>query len=92
MDFLKELFDKAENGALTYAEFAEAVKSGGLKLADLSKGDYVSKKKYEDDLSGKDSIIADLKCFAMVYSNYFLPKVADCFCTLVENIEKNKVL
>ena len=60
MDFLKELFDKAENGALTYAQFAEAVKAGGYKLADLSKGDYVAKKKYEDDLSGKDSIIADL--------------------------------
>ena len=60
MDFLKELFDKAENGALTYAEFAEAVKSGGLKLADLSKGEYVAKKKYEDDLTAKDSIIADL--------------------------------
>lgn len=60
MDFLKELFDKAENGALTYAEFSSAIKSNGYKLADLSKGEYVAKKKYEDDLSGKDSIITDL--------------------------------
>ena len=60
MDFLKELFDGAENGALTYEQLVTAVKSGGHKLADLSKGEYVSKKKYEDDLSGKDSIIADL--------------------------------
>ena len=60
MDFLKELFDGAENGTLTYEQFAGLVKTGGHKLADLSKGDYVSKKKYEDDLSGKDSIIADL--------------------------------
>ena len=60
MDFLKELFEKAENGTLTYEQFAEQIKSKGYKLADLSKGDYVAKKKYEDDLSGKDSIIADL--------------------------------
>lgn len=60
MDFLKELFDKAENGALTYAEFSSAVKSSGYKLADLSKGEYVAKKKYEDDLNGKESIITDL--------------------------------
>ena len=60
MDFLKELFEKAENGTLNYEQFSEALKAGGYKLADLSKGDYVAKKKYEDDLSGKDSIIADL--------------------------------
>ena len=60
MDFLKELFDKAENGTMSYEQFAEATKAGGIKLANLSTGDYVSKKKYEDDLSGKDSIIADL--------------------------------
>lgn len=60
MDFLKELFAKAENGTLTYEQFAEAAKASGLKLADLAKGEYVAKKKYEDDLKGKDSIIADL--------------------------------
>lgn len=60
MDFLKELFDGAENGALTYEQFSGLVKTGGYKLADLSKGDYVSKKKYEDDLASKDSTIKDL--------------------------------
>lgn len=60
MDFLKELFDQAENATLTYAEFSKAIKSKGLKLADLSTGEYVAKKKYEDDLKTKDTIIADL--------------------------------
>jgi hypothetical protein len=60
MDFLKELFDQAENAALTYGDFSKAVKSKGFKLADLSNGDYVAKKKYEDDLKTKDTIIADL--------------------------------
>jgi len=60
MDFLKELFDQAENGALSYADFSKAVKSKGFKLADLATGEYVAKKKYEDDLKSKDSIIADL--------------------------------
>lgn len=60
MDFLKALFEQAEGGTFTYDEFTKAVKNSGYKIADLSKGDYVSKKKYEDDLSSKDSIIADL--------------------------------
>ena len=60
MDFLKELFEQAEGGTLTYDQFNKAVKNSGYKIADLSKGDYVAKKKYEDDLSTKDSIIADL--------------------------------
>lgn len=60
MDYLKELFDKAENGTLTYEQFAAASKASGLKLADLAKGEYVAKKKYEDDLGSKDAIIADL--------------------------------
>lgn len=54
---LEELF---KGGALTYAQFEEAVKANGLKLADLSKGDYVAKKKYDDDLSSKDQAIAKL--------------------------------
>lgn len=60
MDFLKALFEGIEGGALTYEQFASAAKASGIKLADLSKGEYVAKKKYEDDLSGKDSVIADL--------------------------------
>lgn len=60
MDFLKTLFEQAENGTLTYEQFAAAAKASGLKLADLAKGEYVAKKKYEDDLKTKDTLIADL--------------------------------
>lgn len=60
MDFLKTLFEQAENGTLTYDQFTAAAKASGVKLADLAKGDYVAKKKYEDDLGSKDSIIAEL--------------------------------
>lgn len=54
---LEELF---KGGALTYAQFDEALKTNGVKLADLSKGEYVAKKKYDDDLKAKDSTIAKL--------------------------------
>lgn len=57
MDFLKGLF---ENGALDFEAFSKALTDKGIKLADLSKGDYVSKLKYEDDLGAKDSQINDL--------------------------------
>ena len=55
---IKEVFDKAENGNLTYAQFEELAKDA--KFADLATGDYVSKKKYEDELSGKDGQIKTL--------------------------------
>ena len=55
---IKEIFDKGENGTLTYAQFEELAKES--KFADLATGDYVSKKKYEDELSGKDSQIKTL--------------------------------
>lgn len=55
---IKEIFDKAENGSLTYAQFEELATNA--KFADLSTGDYVSKKKYEDELSGKDGQIKTL--------------------------------
>lgn len=55
---IKEIFDKAENGTLTFAEFSELAKDA--KFADLATGEYVSKKKYEDELSGKDSQISTL--------------------------------
>ena len=50
---LEEIFSKGENGALTYAEFSRLVDENGIKLADLSEGNYISKQKYEDELSGK---------------------------------------
>lgn len=42
MEFLKVLF---ENGAVTWDQFAKGVKDKGLKIADLSEGNYVSKQK-----------------------------------------------
>ena len=51
---IKEIFDKAENGTLTFEQFDSLAKEGNAKFADLSEGNYVSKSKYEDDLSSKD--------------------------------------
>ena len=60
MDKLKELFEKAENGTLTYAQFESAVKGAGIKLADLSTGEYVSKAKYDADIQSRDGQISTL--------------------------------
>lgn len=57
MDFLKELFDE---GGLTWEEFKSKVESKGFKVADLSTGNYVSKGKYNDDVTKRQSIIDDL--------------------------------
>jgi len=50
---IKELFDKAEGGTLTYEQFEELTKNAGVKLVDLNEGNYVSKHKYEDELAAK---------------------------------------
>ena len=47
---IKDLFDKAENGILTYDQFEALAKENDLKFADLSSGKYVSKSKYDADL------------------------------------------
>lgn len=60
MDFLKAIFDEAQNGTLTYDAFKSACDSKKFKLADLSKGEYVSKRKYDDDILSKDNTIAGL--------------------------------
>ena len=57
---LKELFDKAENGVLTYDQFMAAAQAGKAKFVDLSEGGYVDKQKYTDDLSARDTRIASL--------------------------------
>lgn len=57
---LKELFSKAEGGVFTYEAFESALKDAGIKLADLSSGEYVSKHKYDDDIKAKDDNIAKL--------------------------------
>ena len=55
---VKELFDNAENGTLTWEQFQAAM--GTAKFVDLSEGNYVSKRKYEDDLASKDTQINKL--------------------------------
>ena len=57
MEFLKVLF---ENGAVTWDQFAKGVKDKGLKIADLSEGNYVSKQKYDNDVHTKDTQIETL--------------------------------
>lgn len=57
---IKEIFDKAENGTLTYEQFEESVKADGAKFVDLSEGKYVSKAKYDDDITSKDNSIKQL--------------------------------
>ena len=57
---LKELFNKAEGGVFNYEAFESAIKNAGIKLADLSTGEYVSKNKYDDDIQAKDTNISKL--------------------------------
>lgn len=57
---IKELFEKAENGVLTYEQFEAAAKECGAKFADLSSGSYVSKSKYDADLKAKDTQMESL--------------------------------
>ncbi len=57
---IKELFDKAENGTLTFEQFEAAAKAGNAKFTDLNEGNYVSKGKYENDLKAKDTQIETL--------------------------------
>jgi len=57
---IKELFEKAENHTLTWDQFTAAAKEAGAKFEDISEGNYVSKNKYTDDLSAKDTEIQTL--------------------------------
>ena len=57
MDFLEALF---ESGAITWEQFKAGVEKAGYKIADLSTGNYVAKKKYEDELKAKDDTISEL--------------------------------
>lgn len=52
---LKEIFEKAEDGVLSYEQFEMLAKEAGAKFADLSDGKYVSKSKYDADLKAKDT-------------------------------------
>jgi len=55
---VKELFDKSENGTLTWEQFQAAM--GDAKFVDLTEGKYVSKQKYDDELAQKETRITDL--------------------------------
>lgn len=57
---IKEIFDAAEDGKLTYEQFQEFAKSNKAKFADISEGNYVSKKKYEDEIEGLNDRINTL--------------------------------
>lgn len=56
MEFLKDLF--TEEG-LKYDDFVKKVNEKGYKIVDLSKGEYVAKKKYDDDLSAANTKSSD---------------------------------
>lgn len=60
MKDLKELFDGAEGGVLTYEQFSESLKQNNIKLVDLNEGQYVSKNKYESELEAKSKEIETL--------------------------------
>lgn len=55
---VKELFDKAENGTLTWEQFQAS--AGDAKFVDLTEGHYVSKQKYDNEISQRDTRITDL--------------------------------
>ncbi|MBO6261545.1 MAG: phage scaffolding protein [Bacilli bacterium] len=55
---VKELFDKAENGTLTWEQFQAAC--GDAKFIDLNEGNYVSRQKYSDELKQRDTRITEL--------------------------------
>ena len=57
---IKEVFEQAENGTLTYEQFQAIVKEANAKFADLSEGEYVSKGKHEDELANLKSQIETL--------------------------------
>lgn len=57
---IKTFFDNAENGTLTYEQFQAAVTAAGAKFTDLNEGKYISKRKYEDELSAKTKEIETL--------------------------------
>ena len=57
---LKELFDRAEGGVLTYEQFMQSAKTNNAKFVDLSEGGYVSKNKFDAELEAKVKEIANL--------------------------------
>lgn len=60
LEKLKEFFDAMEDGKLTFQQFTDACRDGGLKLVDLSEGGYVSRQKYEDEIAAKTKEVETL--------------------------------
>jgi predicted RNase H-like nuclease (RuvC/YqgF family) len=58
MEFLKVLFN---NGALSFADFVKACQDAKINLVDLSKGDYISKNKYNDEIQANKTTIEQLQ-------------------------------
>lgn len=54
---IKELFEKA---SLDYSAFEKVLSESGAKFVDLSEGNYVSKDKFDNELSGRDKQITQL--------------------------------
>lgn len=57
---LKDIFDKAEGGVLSYEQFMAHATEGKAKFVDLAEGGYVDKQKYTDDLAARDTRITTL--------------------------------
>lgn len=60
MSFINNIFERATNGMLDQAQFEAICGELGIKLADLSTGNYVSKSKYDAELSARDGQINTL--------------------------------
>jgi hypothetical protein len=58
MNVIEEIFKKSETGTLTYEQFKNF--ADGMKFADISKGDYVSKSKFDNEISSRDEQIKQL--------------------------------
>ena len=58
MEFLKVLFN---NGALSFDDFVKACQNAKMNLVDLSKGDYISKNKYNDEIQANKTTIEQLQ-------------------------------
>lgn len=57
---LKQFFENADNGVLSYAELEAAMKESGSKFVDLTEGNYVAKNKYENEIQTLTSQIEEL--------------------------------
>lgn len=57
---IKEVFEQAEDGTLTYEQFQAIVKEANANFTDLAEGKYVSKGKHDDELANLQSQIETL--------------------------------